>query len=61
MPQRLNMVISNGNQVPQIQRQLNNANLATAPRSIPASTALSAPIIARIHTTKPGCGSCGRH
>jgi hypothetical protein len=24
------------------------------------STALNASIIARIHNTKPGCGSCGR-
>jgi len=59
MPQRLNMVISNGNPIQQIQRQINTANLATIqPR---APTALSAPIISRIHSVKPGCGSCGRH
>ena len=65
MPQKINMIISNGNRslLVQQQRIINAVNLAnsqtiSAPR---APTSLSAPIISRIHTVKPGCGSCVRH
>ena len=66
MPQKINMVISNGNHSPfsqQQRRMINAANLANsqtvaAPK---APTSLAAPIISRIHTVRPGCGSCGRH
>lgn len=59
MPQKINMFISNGNATFQ-QRQAAAASLAAAPqKSVPS--ALNAPIIARIHNVRPGCGSCGRH
>lgn len=69
MPQKLNMIISNGNTQPIFQRQqINNASLAVAPSmSSPsmaapkAPSSLKAPILARVHNVRPGCGSCGRH
>jgi hypothetical protein len=60
MPQKIKMVISNGgiqNQI--VQRDFNSASLASFP--IKAPTSLNASMIARIHSVKPGCGSCGRH
>jgi hypothetical protein len=70
MPAKINMSLSNGNAIPQfIRSQINVANLANAP-SGPGSTAiasrtapssLKAPILARVHNVRPGCGSCGRH
>lgn len=58
MPAKINMVISNGNQMfAQQMRFLSQQPVAPRP-IIP--TALNAPIISRIHTVKPGCGSCGR-
>jgi hypothetical protein len=60
MPTRMNMFISNGN-FPPIQSRPNVANLSIAPALPQPPTALNASIIARIHTVKPGCGSCGRH
>jgi len=64
MPTKINMFLSNGNMVPpQPQIKNNFANLATT--SVPSvkspPTALTAPIIKRIHNVQPGCGSCGRH
>jgi hypothetical protein len=38
---------------------IKSPNTAVAPKAIP--TALNSTMIARIHTVKPGCGSCGRH
>lgn len=63
MPQKLNMIISNGNAQPVFQRQFNTSNLGVAPymASPKAPSALNAPFIARIHNVRPGCGSCGRH
>lgn len=60
MPQKINMFISNGNFQPKLptyhqQNPLKSFPLPKAP------SALNAPIIARIHNVKPGCGSCGRH
>ena len=58
MPKKINMIISNGNTVSSRVRSLSvntNTNLANN-----VSKALSAPMISRIHTIKPGCGSCGR-
>ena len=50
------MIISNGNQIlPQIRSLQQQPTLAPKPPS-----ALTAPIISRIHNVKPGCGSCGR-
>ena len=67
MPQKINMRLSNGNNIPQFRPQINQANLASAPGSNPAvasksaPTALNAPIRARVHNVRPGWGSCGRH
>jgi len=61
MPQKINMVLNNGNQIPRSLNQNFSANLASAPvtRAAPSSS-LNSSIIARIHSVKPGCGSCGR-
>jgi len=63
MPQKINMVISNGHPLPAIQRQINAASLATSPSMAApkAPSALKAPMLARVHNVRPGCGSCGRH
>jgi hypothetical protein len=59
MPQKLNMLITNGNFIPpQIKSQINTANLATIPAQ--KSAALNSSMITRIHNVRPGCGSCGR-
>ena len=55
----MNMFLSNGNPSHAQIVTRNIANLAAVPKKIP--TALNAPIISRIHSVKPGCGSCGRH
>lgn len=61
------MFLSNGNRIPAfVPSQINIANLATAPGSSAvasksAPSALNAPILARVHNVRPGCGSCGRH
>jgi len=59
---KMRMNLNNVNNISPVQLA-NLANLATVPqiKSIPPPSALSAPIIARIHTVKPGCGGCGRH
>ena len=63
MPAKINMVLSNGNYIPQLPRQINSASLASAPivATKSVSSSLNAPIISRIHNIRPGCGSCGRH
>ena len=67
MPAKINMFLGNGNNVPRVlPPQINVANLATAPGSTAvaaksAPTSLKAPILARVHNVRPGCGSCGRH
>lgn len=64
MPQKINMFISNGNHIPPVQRQIfNTASLAVSPSMAApkAPSALNAPILARVHNVRPGCGSCGRH
>ncbi len=62
MPAKINMVLSNGNYIPQSTRQINSASLASAPIVATKSvSSLNAPIISRIHNVRPGCGSCGRH
>jgi hypothetical protein len=62
MPQKIHMFISNGNPSPIVQKQiLNTASLAAASPPPRAPSALNAPILARVHNVRPGCGSCGRH
>ena len=58
MPAKINMVIPNGNILQAQLRALTaSSNLAKTSK---APSALNASIIARIHSVKPGCGSCGR-
>ena len=67
MPAKINMLLSNGNNIPRnVPPQVSVANLAGAPGSTAvaaksAPSALNAPILARVHNVRPGCGSCGRH
>jgi hypothetical protein len=64
MPIKINMFITNGNfSHPPPPQSISSANLATNPKlSVkPLLTSLNSSIIGRIHTVKPGCGSCGRH
>ena len=56
MPQKMRMFISNNNYVPM---NLNNP-LNSSSSQLPAPSALSAPMIKRIHNVRPGCGSCGK-
>ena len=64
MPQKINMFISNGNVAPRtnLVPAVNYANLAIAPTTtnVVAPSTLSSSMIGRIHSIKPGCGSCGR-
>jgi hypothetical protein len=57
MPQRFNLQIISGNQIPPMVRQPMNAASAQVKRQ-PSS--LTSPIISRIHNMQPGCGGCGR-
>lgn len=64
MPAKINMFLSNGNYQPAVvKQQINAASLGSAPSmaSPKAPSALNAPILARVHNVRPGCGSCGRH
>jgi len=64
MPQKINMIITNNNVRPVVHKQIHNtASLAAYPSmSAPkAPSSLNAPILARVHNVRPGCGSCGRH
>ena len=59
MPAKINMVISNGNIMPaQLRSIMASPTLGAATPKAP--TALNSSIISRIHSVKPGCGSCGR-
>ena len=64
MPQKINMFITNGNYTPRSNPStgINYANLAVAPTttSVVVPSTLNASMIGRIHSIKPGCGSCGR-
>ena len=64
MPQKIYMFISNGNVAPRTNptAAVNFANLAVAPTTtnVVAPSTLNSSMIGRIHSIKPGCGSCGR-
>ena len=64
MPQKIHMYISNGNVAPRYNPTgtVNYANLAVAPTTtnVVAPSTLNSSMIGRIHSIKPGCGSCGR-
>ena len=63
MPSKIKMIISNGYSMPKSTSasSINYANLAVAPtvNTVIPST-LNSSMIGRIHSIKPGCGSCGR-
>jgi hypothetical protein len=66
MPKKINMFLLNGSQPTINFIQNNTASLAgvnynPSMSSSKAPTALNAPILARVHNVRPGCGSCGRH
>lgn len=71
MPSQIKMFLSNGNLRPIQSRTVNTSNLSSGPvaqrtytgepKAANPPSALSAPIISRIHSIRPGCGSCGRH
>lgn len=63
MPQKINMFITNGNVAPRsnnVSSSINYANLAVAPTAVVVPSTLNSSMIGRIHSIKPGCGSCGR-
>ena len=47
------------NQTPIIIQKIDK-NLSRLPAKKSTPVALNSPMVHRIHTTKPGCGSCGR-
>ena len=60
MPTKMNMIISNGN-YPQLNLPtMNTSTLASIPASLAKPTTLKSPMISRVNSVKPGCGSCGR-
>ena len=66
MNKKINMVIINNVPTPRPANsnlRINPANLAALPAvAAPnAPSSLNAPILARVHNVRPGCGSCGRH
>ena len=64
MPAKIKMSLSNGNPSPVFLKQRNNsASLGAAPSMAApkAPSAINAPMLARVHNVRPGCGSCGRH
>jgi hypothetical protein len=64
MPQKITMNITNLNTPTVFQKHIyHTASLAGSPSiaAPKAPTALNAPILARIHNVRAGCGSCGKH
>ena len=57
---KMSMNLHHGNNI-SYQVAASSLSSALKAKPIPPPTSLSAPIIARIHTVKPGCGGCGRH
>jgi len=61
MPQKIFMVISNGNQFQQFSKSLSQGSSSGVIASFPVqNTSLSSGMIARIYNAKAGCGSCGK-
>lgn len=60
MPRKIMMTISNGNPtVAQINAYLSNSKTSASTNKL-SSGSLNSSMIGRIHSIKPGCGSCGR-
>ena len=61
MPAIIRMSLSNGNptqaQIKALTYSASIASISKTPQNIPLS---SGGMIQRIHTVKPGCGSCGK-
>ena len=63
MPATIKMSLSNGNPTSaQIAALTYSSNMSPVPKStqLKANAPLTPSMINRIHTTKPGCGSCSR-
>lgn len=58
MIQRMPMFIPKGVNTPIQMRTLASPNISVAPKPTPS---FRSNMIKRVHTSKPGCGSCGRH
>jgi len=59
MPQRITMNLAN----PNVQYRQNMASYAASMAAKPQATrvaGLNAPMIDRVHKTKPGCSACGK-
>jgi len=54
------MLLDNNNRLATRNVPKFDANLAYAPAAKVTPSALNTSIIARIHSVKPGCGSCGK-
>ncbi len=62
MPAKISMFIPKGGYtLPQMSAPVISPNIAPAPKSAAAPTPLNSAMIGRIHSVRPGCGSCGRH
>jgi hypothetical protein len=61
MPQKINMVIQNGNAPFNAPKIAPNVAPKVALKAHSSSSSLSSGMVQRIHNVKPGCGSCGRH
>uniref|UniRef100_A0A6C0IG82 Uncharacterized protein n=1 Tax=viral metagenome TaxID=1070528 RepID=A0A6C0IG82_9ZZZZ len=61
MPQKISMILSNNQTYrPETSTKQFQPNVIQAPVSNGINRDFSSSMIGRIHTIKPGCGSCGR-
>jgi hypothetical protein len=58
MPFKMGLQISNGNYYSGVAATPSPSNTAVTPP--PRKIGLNASMVQRIHTIRPGCGSCGR-
>jgi len=65
MPQKIQMSMGIYNNVVQLNNIVGSLNRQTIENTnamrVANAPSLSAPMINRIHSIKPGCGSCGKH
>jgi len=59
MPRKILMILSN-NQTHKPELKQFQPNVAQTPVSKGVNSGFNSSMIGRIHTVKPGCGSCGR-
>ena len=60
MPIRITMNLANPNTQLRQNMAAYTASMAPAPLSKARPVALNAPMIDRVHKTKPGCSACGK-